>query len=88
MAALCLCGTGFGAIVFYSSTQTLIQTSVPDHLRGRIMGVWMLVYSGSVRWGPSGRTPGAIKDAASRPGQGPLGRICAGGGAEERPRGP
>jgi MFS family permease len=51
VAALCLCGTGFGAIVFYSSTQTLIQTTVPDHLRGRIMGVWMLVYSGSVPLG-------------------------------------
>jgi MFS family permease len=50
-AALCLCGTGFGAILFYSATQTLIQTAVPDHLRGRIMGVWMLVFSGSVPLG-------------------------------------
>jgi hypothetical protein len=31
-----------------SATQTLIQTAVPDHLRGRVMGVWMIVYSGSV----------------------------------------
>jgi len=48
VAALCLFGAGFGAIVFYSATQTLIQTTVPDHLRGRIMGIWMIVYSGSV----------------------------------------
>lgn len=51
VASVCLFGAGFGAIVFYSSTQTLIQTTVPDHLRGRIMGVWMIVYSGSVPLG-------------------------------------
>ncbi|HEX8200147.1 MAG TPA: MFS transporter [Isosphaeraceae bacterium] len=50
-AALCLFGTGFGAILFYSATQTLIQTAVPDELRGRIMGIWMIVFSGSVPLG-------------------------------------
>jgi MFS family permease len=48
---LCFFGAGLGAIVFYSATQTLIQTTVPDHLRGRIMGIWMIVYSGSVPLG-------------------------------------
>ena len=48
VASACLLGVGFGAVVFYSATQTLIQTAVPDHLRGRVMGVWMIVYSGSV----------------------------------------
>ena len=28
-----------------------IQTDVPDHLRGRMMGIWMIVYSGSVPLG-------------------------------------
>jgi MFS family permease len=51
LASLCLLGVGFGAVVFYSSTQTLIQMVVPDHLRGRIMGIWMIVYSGSVPLG-------------------------------------
>jgi hypothetical protein len=37
--------------LFYSSTQTLIQTSVPDHLRGRIMGIWMIAFSGSAPLG-------------------------------------
>jgi MFS family permease len=50
-SAACLFGVGFGAIVFYSATQTLIQTAAPDHLRGRIMGIWMIVYSGSVPLG-------------------------------------
>ncbi len=29
----------------------MIQTAVPDQLRGRIMGIWMIVYSGSVPLG-------------------------------------
>ncbi len=49
--AICLMWAGFGAVIFYSSSLTLIQTRVPDNLRGRIMGVWMIVYSGSVPLG-------------------------------------
>ena len=51
VGSLCVFVAGFGTIVFYSATQTLIQTTVPDHLRGRIMGIWMIVYSGSVPLG-------------------------------------
>jgi MFS family permease len=47
-AAICLLGAGFGAVVFYASAMTIIQLESPDHLRGRIMGIWMIVYSGSV----------------------------------------
>jgi len=50
-AAICLMGAGFGAVLFYSSSMMLIQTPVPDHLRGRMMGIWMIVYSGSVPLG-------------------------------------
>ena len=41
----------FGAVVFYAATQTLIQDAVPDHLRGRVMGIWMVAFSGSVPLG-------------------------------------
>lgn len=51
VATVCLFIAGFGALLFYSSTQTLIQTSVPDHLRGRIMGIWMIAFSGSAPLG-------------------------------------
>jgi MFS family permease len=50
-ASSCLLGAGFGAVLFYSSSMTLIQLAAPDHLRGRIMGIWMIVYSGSVPFG-------------------------------------
>lgn len=50
-AVPCLFGAWFGASVFYSSTQTLIQMTIPAELRGRIMGVWMVVFSASVPLG-------------------------------------
>jgi predicted MFS family arabinose efflux permease len=50
-ASLCLLGAGFGAVLFYAATQTRIQLAVPDHLRGRVMGIWMIVFSGSVPLG-------------------------------------
>jgi MFS family permease len=50
-ASICLFCAGFGAVLFYSSSMTLIQLAAPDKLRGRIMGIWMIVYSGSVPLG-------------------------------------
>jgi MFS family permease len=47
-ASVCLLGAGFGGVVFYASAQTIIQLDSPDHLRGRIMGIWMIAFSGSV----------------------------------------
>jgi MFS family permease len=49
--SLCMLGAGFGAALFYASAQTLIQLAAPDRLRGRIMGIWMIIYSGSVPLG-------------------------------------
>ncbi|WP_435018908.1 MFS transporter [Tundrisphaera sp. TA3] len=51
IGAFCMMGAGFGGVMFYSSTQTLIQTSIPDELRGRIMGIWMIIFSASVPLG-------------------------------------
>ncbi len=49
--ALCLLSAGFGAVHFYASSRMMIQTPVPDQLRGRMMGIWTIVYSGSVPLG-------------------------------------
>ena len=73
VAAGCFAGAGFGGVMFYSSTQTLIQTAVPDDLRGRIMGIWMIVFSGSVPLGAL--WSGAF---AARAGVGPALRVAAG----------
>ncbi len=39
---------GGGVILFYSIGNSIIQTESPDHLRGRIMGIWALVFGGSL----------------------------------------
>ncbi len=39
-------GIGFAIIAFLATANTLLQTSVPDALRGRIMGVYSLILMG------------------------------------------
>jgi MFS family permease len=43
---ICLVFAGCGMMLFFSTINTVIQTSVPDSLRGRIMGIWALVFGG------------------------------------------
>ncbi len=42
---------GLGAITFLSTANTIIQMSVEDHIRGRIMGLWSLVFGGCMPLG-------------------------------------
>lgn len=35
---------GFGMLLFFSTTNTVLQTIVPDDMRGRVMGVWSLIF--------------------------------------------
>ena len=39
--------TGFTMITFAATANTTLQTLSPDHLRGRIMSVYMLVFNGT-----------------------------------------
>ncbi|GER91401.1 MFS transporter [Dictyobacter vulcani] len=39
--------TGFCMITFTAAANTTLQTVAPDHLRGRVMSVYMLVFAGS-----------------------------------------
>jgi predicted MFS family arabinose efflux permease len=39
---------GFSHIAFSAISNTTLQTMTPDHLRGRIMSVYMLVFAGSI----------------------------------------
>lgn len=47
-AAFLLFFAGFGIILFFSIGNSIIQTQSPDHLRGRLMGIWALVFGGSL----------------------------------------
>jgi MFS family permease len=37
---------GWGMLMFFSTTNTLLQTSSSDEMRGRVMGIWALVFGG------------------------------------------
>ena len=42
----CLLVSGWGMMLYFSTTNTLIQTNVSDQMRGRVMGIWALVFGG------------------------------------------
>jgi MFS family permease len=46
LALVFLAIAGWGMLLYFSTTNTLIQTSVPDAMRGRVMGIWALVFGG------------------------------------------
>jgi MFS family permease len=48
LSMLCLAVAAFGLMVFFSTSNTLVQTSVPDEMRGRVMGVWALIFGGAI----------------------------------------
>ena len=39
LALLCLAVAGFSELIFLTTNQTLLQLSIPDHLRGRVTAV-------------------------------------------------
>jgi MFS family permease len=59
----CMFFVGLSAVTMSMNTNTLIQTLVPDHLRGRVLAVYVTVFAGSVPVG--GLIFGAIASAAS-----------------------
>jgi MFS family permease len=46
-----LAGAGFGMMIFVSTSNSALQTSVPDEMRGRVMGVWALIFGGMMPFG-------------------------------------
>lgn len=51
LAYLLLVGVGFAMIAFTTTTNSLIQLHTPDHLRGRVMSIYTLVFSGFTPFG-------------------------------------
>jgi MFS family permease len=46
LALLFLGVGGWGMLLFFSTTNTLLQTSASDEMRGRVMGIWALIFGG------------------------------------------
>ena len=48
LSLLTLLGVGWGFMMVTNNSQAIVQSLVPDHLRGRVMGVYTLVFFGSM----------------------------------------
>jgi MFS family permease len=46
-----LAGAGFGLMLFMSTSNSALQTTVPDEMRGRVMGIWALIFGGMMPFG-------------------------------------
>jgi len=70
---------GRGMLLYFSTTNTLIQTSVSDAMRGRVMGIWALVFGGMMPIG--GLESGLLSQAIGVPWTVAVGAlVCAGAG--------
>ncbi len=46
LALIFLGVAGWGMLLFFSTTNTLLQLSSSDEMRGRVMGIWALIFGG------------------------------------------
>ncbi len=67
---------GFGMVPYFSTSNTVLQTIVPDDMRGRVMGIWTLVFGGMIPLGSL--QAGLVADALGTPATIAVGAlICA-----------
>ncbi len=45
-ALFCLVAAGWGMMLFFATTNTVVQASSSDKMRGRVMGIWALIFGG------------------------------------------
>jgi MFS family permease len=79
LSAVLLVPVGFCMMLQMSSSNTLIQAMVPDHLRGRVMAVYSMMFMGMAPWGAL--LGGAIADRLGAPVAVSAGAVAALGGA-------
>ena len=66
-------------LLYFATTNTLVQTSVSDAMRGRVMGIWALVFGGTIPLG--GLESGLLSQAVGVPWTVAMGAlVCAGAG--------
>jgi MFS family permease len=51
LTVVLLLALGVALTAFAATANTALQLSTPDHLRGRVMGLWMLLFAGSTPFG-------------------------------------
>jgi MFS family permease len=79
LSTILLVPVGFCMMLQMSSSNTLIQSMVPDHLRGRVMSVYSMMFMGMAPFGAL--FGGAVADRLSAPIAVSIGGVAALGGA-------
>jgi MFS family permease len=51
LGVLLLAIVGFGVVLYFSTSNTVLQSIVPDEMRGRVMGIWTLIFGGMIPLG-------------------------------------
>ena len=51
LGVLLLALVGFGLVLYFSTSNTVLQSIVPDEMRGRVMGIWALIFGGMIPLG-------------------------------------
>jgi MFS family permease len=51
LSVVLLALVGFGVVLYFSTSNTVLQTIVPDEMRGRVMGIWTLIFGGMIPLG-------------------------------------
>jgi MFS family permease len=75
----CLAVGGWGLLLYFSTSNTLVQTSVSDAMRGRVMGIYALVFGGLMPVG--GLESGLLSQRVGVPWTVAMGAlVCAGAG--------
>jgi len=54
LSMACMVGIGIGLIAFFATANASLQQRSPDHLRGRVMGLYSLVFQGFFPFGSLG----------------------------------
>ena len=70
---------GWGMLLYFSTTNTLIQLGVADGMRGRVMGIWALVFGGMMPVG--GMEAGALSHWLGVPAAVAIGAMVCGAAA-------
>lgn len=79
LALICMAIGGWGMLLYFATTNTMLQTSASDSMRGRVMGIWALVFGGMMPLG--GLESGLLSEAVGVPWTVALGAlVCAGAG--------
>ena len=79
LSTVLLVPVGFCMMLQMSSSNTLIQAMVPDHLRGRVMSVYSMMFMGMAPFGAL--LGGALADRMGAPLAVSMGAVAALGGA-------